>query len=95
MNIEALPPLLRQKTELLYIVPTYQNPQDTTLSEERRLDPIRMLDHSPVPLIEDNPYGEPRYDGESVPSLLSPDAQHLGTGKSPGGLCTLEPSPKF
>ncbi|HEY1351819.1 MAG TPA: PLP-dependent aminotransferase family protein [Ktedonobacteraceae bacterium] len=89
MNVESLPPLLRQKPGLLDMVPTYQNPQGTTLSKQRRLALICMLDHSPVTLIEDNPYSELRYDGESVPLLLALDAQHLGSRELTGRVVCL------
>lgn len=89
MRVAELPSLLRQKPGLLYIVPTYQNPQGTTLSAERRLELVGLLDHSPVPLIEDNPYSELRYEGESLPSLLSLDARHLGIRELAGRVIYL------
>jgi 2-aminoadipate transaminase len=77
MSIEAIPELLQQNPKLMYVVPNYQNPQGTTLSKERRLELIQMLDQHPVPLVEDNPYGELRYTGEIEPSLMDVDAQNL------------------
>ena len=78
MRIEALPALLRQQPKLMYVVPTYQNPQGTTLTKQRRLDLIHMLEPYPVPLVEDNPYSELCYTGEIEPSLMDLDAQSLG-----------------
>ena len=78
MRLETLPDLLRQRPSLMYAVPNYQNPQGTTLVKERRLELIQMLDSSPVPLVEDNPYSELRYTGEIEPSLMELDARHLG-----------------
>jgi len=78
MRVDAIPELLRQNPRLMYVVPNYQNPQGTTLGRERRLELIQMLDQHPVPLVEDNPYGELRYTGEIEPSLLELDAQSLG-----------------
>jgi len=78
MRIEALPELLRQQPKLMYVVPTYQNPQGTTLIKERRLDLINMLEPYPIPLVEDNPYSELCYTGEIEPSLMELDAQSLG-----------------
>jgi 2-aminoadipate transaminase len=78
MRIEMIPGLLRHHPRLMYVVPTYQNPQGTTLARERRLQLIQMLAPSPVPLVEDNPYSELRYEGESEPSLMELDAQCLG-----------------
>src|SRR6266567_6501244 len=78
MRIEALPELLRQQPKLMYVVPTYQNPQGTTLIKERRLNLINMLEPYPVPLVEDNPYSELCYTGEIEPSLMELDAHSLG-----------------
>ena len=78
MRIEALPELLRQQPKLMYVVPTYQNPQGTTLTKQRRLDLIHMLEPNPIPLVEDNPYSELCYTGEIEPSLMELDAQSLG-----------------
>ena len=78
MRIEALPELLRQHPKLMYVVPTYQNPQGTTLIKQRRLDLIHLLEPYPVPLVEDNPYSELCYTGEVEPSLMELDAQRLG-----------------
>ena len=78
MRIEALPELLRQHPQLMYVVPTYQNPQGTTLTKQRRLDLIHLLESYPVPLVEDNPYSELCYTGEIEPSLMELDAQRLG-----------------
>src|SRR5581483_9469543 len=78
MQVEMLPALLRQRPSLLYTVPTFQNPQGTTLAKERRLELLRMVERAPVPLVEDNPYSELRYEGESEPSLLELEAQQSG-----------------
>jgi 2-aminoadipate transaminase len=78
MRIEALPAFLRQHPQLLYVVPTYQNPQGTTLIKERRLDLIHLLASYPVPVVEDNPYSELCYTGEIEPSLMQLDAYSLG-----------------
>lgn len=78
MCLERLPELLRQCPSLMYVVPNYQNPQGTTLVKERRLALIQMLEPYPVPLVEDNPYSELRYEGEIEPSLLELDTQRLG-----------------
>ncbi len=78
MRIEVIPALLRQDPNLMYVVPTFQNPQGTTLVKERRLELIHMLEPYPVPVVEDNPYSELCYTGEIEPSLMELDAQSLG-----------------
>jgi 2-aminoadipate transaminase len=84
MRIEAIPQLLRQHPRLMYVVPTYQNPQGTTLSKERRIKLIQMLEPYPVPLVEDNPYSELCYTGEIEPSLMELDAHCLGISELNG-----------
>lgn len=84
MQVEGLPALLRQHPSLLYTVPTFQNPQGTTLIKGRRLELIHLLEHAPVPLVEDNPYSELRYEGEDEPSLLEVEARALGSSELDG-----------
>ncbi|MDB6109360.1 MAG: PLP-dependent aminotransferase family protein [Pedosphaera sp.] len=79
--VEDLEPLLRQRPKLLYTVPNFQNPQGTTLSAERRARLVEMLRQHDVGLVEDDPYHELRYQGDSLPSLLELDARLA----SPGG----------
>lgn len=65
--------------KFMYILPNFQNPGGVTLSLERRLRLIEIADHYGVPLIEDDPYGELRYEGEHLPPLVVLDAQHLSS----------------
>ena len=76
--VEALEPLLQQHPKLIYIVPSFQNPSGATLSRERRVALAKLLAAYDVPLVEDNPYGELRYSGEALPSLLELDALNMG-----------------
>ncbi|HEU5375459.1 MAG TPA: PLP-dependent aminotransferase family protein [Ktedonobacteraceae bacterium] len=89
MRVEMLPALLRQRPSLLYTVPTFQNPQGTTLVKERRLELIHMVEHASVPLVEDNPYSELRYEGESEPSLLELEARSLGNNEPNGWVISV------
>jgi 2-aminoadipate transaminase len=72
-------PLSDLGAKLMYLVPNFQNPQGTTLSLARRKELLRALDERTV-LVEDNPYGELRYDGEPLPDLLE-----LSARSGPGG----------
>ncbi len=76
--IEALEPLLEQNPKLIYLVPNFQNPAGTTLSGERRQAVVELLARYDIPLVEDNPYGELRFEGEAWPSLLELDALNMG-----------------
>ncbi len=70
--------------KFMYILPNFQNPGGVTLPYERRLDIVHMADRYGLPIIEDDPYGELRYEGEHLPPLIALDAQELGD--DPGGL---------
>ncbi len=63
--------LERRPIKLIYVLPTFQNPTGATLSLERRQRLLAIARRHAVPVIEDDPYGELRYEGEPVPSLLS------------------------
>lgn len=62
---------------LIYIVTDFQNPTGITWSRERREEFMALIDEYEVPVIEDNPYGELRYEGEYLPSLNSFDKKGL------------------
>jgi 2-aminoadipate transaminase len=79
MIVEELEPLLAEKTKLMYAIPTFQNPQGTTLTKERRVRLADILIRHSLPLVEDDPYSELRYSGERVPSLLQVEAECRGT----------------
>lgn len=78
MQVETLEPLLQRNPKLLYVVPNFQNPGGHTLSYERRAALAELLAEYALPLIEDNPYGELRYSGEAIPSLMGFDADCRG-----------------
>jgi len=78
MIVDALEPLLADNPKLMYAIPTFQNPQGTTLSLERRLKLAALLAKYHLPLVEDDPYGELRYSGDPVPSVLQLDAEYRG-----------------
>jgi 2-aminoadipate transaminase len=55
---------------LLYTIPTFQNPTGVTLSEERRRRLAELVSERSLPVLEDDPYGLVRFEGEPLPSLL-------------------------
>lgn len=55
---------------LLYTIPTFQNPTGATLSEERRHRLAALIRKRGLPVLEDDPYGLVRFEGEPLPSLL-------------------------
>lgn len=84
MVIEELEKILAttDRVKLIYVIPDFQNPTGRTWSLSRRLQLIEVATRYGIPVIEDNPYGELRFEGEILPSLKSMDTAGLviGTG---------------
>lgn len=57
--------------KFLYLVPNFQNPTGRTLSGDRREAIVRICERFDLPIVEDDPYGELRFEGEHLPSLIS------------------------
>jgi 2-aminoadipate transaminase len=57
------------ETSFLYTIPTFQNPSGRTLSTDRRRRVVELARAHGVPVLEDDPYGLVRYEGEAPPSL--------------------------
>ncbi|ACB65907.1 putative transcriptional regulator, GntR family [Burkholderia ambifaria MC40-6] len=57
--------------KLLYTVPTFANPTGATLTRERRLKLLRLAVQYRFLIVEDDPYGDLRFAGEPVPSMLA------------------------
>lgn len=75
MVMSALEDVLKETEgiKLIYVIPTFQNPTGRTWSLERRRRLAALSAKYGIPVIEDNPYGELRFDGESLPSVKSFD----------------------
>jgi 2-aminoadipate transaminase len=67
--------------KFIYTIPTFQNPGGVTMSLERRKRLLELAHAYQVPVIEDDPYGRLRFEGERVPCLRSLDEEvvYLGT----------------
>lgn len=61
------------RPKFLYTVPNFHNPAGVTLSLERRQRIIELSREYELLLIEDNPYGRLRFEGEPLPSLRELD----------------------
>lgn len=59
--------------KFIYTVPDFQNPSGKTLSYERRKKMVELAIKYNVPIVEDNPYAELRFEGENIPSIKSFD----------------------
>jgi 2-aminoadipate transaminase len=74
---DQLEETLHTKPKFMYILPNFQNPGGVTLSLERRRTLIHIADRYGIPLIEDDPYGELRVEGEHLPPLMALDAEMM------------------
>jgi 2-aminoadipate transaminase len=63
----------------LYTIPTFQNPSGRTLSTERRRRIAEIATAHDLPVLEDDPYGLVRYEGEPEPSLYELEGGRLVT----------------
>lgn len=79
MIIEELEKILQQteRVKLIYTIPDFQNPTGRTWSLERREKFMALINQYEIPVIEDNPYGELRFEGEMLPVLKTFDTKGL------------------
>jgi len=59
----------KYRPKFIYVVPNFQNPSGITMSVKRRLQLIEIANRYRLPIIDDNPYGDLRFEGEPVESL--------------------------
>ncbi|KAF0107766.1 MAG: aminotransferase [Anaerolineaceae bacterium] len=78
MDVDKLEEALRIGPKFIYVLPNFQNPSGTTLSLERRKKLVELADRYGVPIVEDDPYGQLRFEGEHLPSLVWLDSQFRG-----------------
>jgi len=70
------------RPKFVYTCPNFQNPAGVTLSRERRERLVEVCREAGVPIVEDNPYGMLRFEGEGLPALRTLDPEnvvYLGT----------------
>lgn len=79
MIMEELEKILEKedKVKMIYVIPDFQNPSSRTWSLERRQKFMEIINKYEIPVIEDNPYGELRFEGEAQPALKSLDTKGL------------------
>ncbi|GAA4785094.1 PLP-dependent aminotransferase family protein [Streptomyces ziwulingensis] len=63
--------VVRERPKLFYTVPTFQNPTGRTMPAERRAALARVAARRGLWIVEDDPYGELRFEGERVPWIAS------------------------
>jgi 2-aminoadipate transaminase len=77
MIIEELEKALKanENIKMIYVIPDFQNPSGRTWSLDRRKRLIEIANKYDLPVVEDNPYGELRFEGKRLPSIKSLDTE--------------------
>lgn len=58
-----------ENIKFIYLVPDFQNPSGRTWSVDRRKKLVELASEHNIAIIEDNPYGELRFEGEDLPAV--------------------------
>ena len=66
-----------ERVKMIYVIPDFQNPTGRTWDLDRRHKFMEIVNRYEIPVIEDNPYGELRFEGEYMPALKSLDTKGL------------------
>ena len=66
-----------ERVKFIYAIPNYQNPTGICWSLERRQKLMELATKYEIPVFEDNPYGDLRFEGEEIAPLISMDPKHL------------------
>jgi 2-aminoadipate transaminase len=84
LRTELLEAALRVGPKFMYVLPNFQNPGGTTLPLERRLEVVRLSNKYGIPVVEDDPYGALRFEGEHLPPLVALDSDFQTNAGSDG-----------
>ena len=84
LRTELLEAALRVGPKFMYVLPNFQNPGGTTLPLERRLEVVRLSNKYGIPVVEDDPYGALRFEGEHLPPLVALDSDFQENAGSNG-----------
>jgi 2-aminoadipate transaminase len=71
-----------RKPKFIYTIPNFQNPGGVTMSLARRRRLVEVARERELLVLEDNPYGLLRYEGEPLPTLYTLDAEAVGQGRA-------------
>lgn len=78
MMTSELESALRKGAKFIYVLPNFQNPSGVTLSLRRRQELVELADRYGVPIVEDDPYGQIRFEGEHLPPVAVVDSEYRG-----------------
>jgi 2-aminoadipate transaminase len=89
LDTAELESALRGAPKFVYALPNFQNPTGATLSLRRRRRLVELAGRHGVPVVEDDPYGQLRFEGDHLPSLAAIDARARGTRSYDGNILYL------
>jgi 2-aminoadipate transaminase len=78
VRADLLEDALRGAPKFVYVLPNFQNPAGVTLSLARRRRLVELAARYGTPIVEDDPYGQLRYEGDHLPPLVKLDAELRG-----------------
>jgi len=65
------------RPKFVYTVPNFHNPAGVTMSHSRREQLVTLCREARIPIVEDNPYGLLRFEGDGEPTLRSMDSDNV------------------
>lgn len=79
MKMDELEDALKStpNAKFIYTIPDFQNPTGITMSLDRRKKLVELATKYNIPVVEDNPYGELRFEGEKYPALKHFDTKGM------------------
>lgn len=70
LSTDNLAKVIGSHIKFMYVLPNFQNPAGVTLTLERRQKLVELADRFCVPIVEDDPYGQLRFEGEHLPPVV-------------------------
>jgi 2-aminoadipate transaminase len=90
LQVDKLEMALRAGPKFMYVLPNFQNPTGVTIPLDRRKILVELADKYGVPIIEDDPYGQLRFEGKHIPTVeLLDDQLHGDNGCYHGNVIYL------
>jgi 2-aminoadipate transaminase len=87
---DELEAALRAGPKFIYVLPNFQNPTGVTIPMERRIRLVELADRYGVPIIEDDPYGQLRFEGTHIsPIVVLDEKLHPTNGHYTGNVIYL------
>lgn len=74
---ESVEAALQQSPKFLYCIPNFMNPTGVCMTLERRQQIVALAQKYNIPILEDDPYGELRFEGEPLPNLFELAPEHV------------------